>query len=552
MRKVTNNMKYLLSIAVLLLWNQVQGQNDSRLGRFSSDFVTGCAPLSINITVNDNFGNIVRQYIYEEGGAETNDTFHTFTRPGTYDIVQIVQSQSPRTDTLTVVVTEAIDPTFEIFSCPGNAARVLPTSDHYDFYRIYFNSDTDSVETLPNQLSGVIQFSSGTVQSLRIQGFMQDGPGNCGEVTFNYVPISNFQNPEITNLSVQQHCQDLIAIDLQVSMTNAVRHQLQYTQNGTDFVTLDTLISQNSYTRSSIPVSSNQVCFRLVALDECTGADITSAIVCDNSLQTIVPSISDISASFATNGIDFSWNALPIVPLSHEVSKAPAGGSFSTLLTTETNAFTDGTVTNGNSMFDYQLVSSDTCGNSSSPSILVRPVFLRAIETSTNNFDFSWNNYLGWNTADNLIEYTLQTLSDGGQVIAEEVVTVNDFSRNIAADPGTNYRIQAFDLANSRSVFSNTVTLVQQPEIIVPSAFTPNADGLNETFAPILEEASSFQMKIFSRWGELIFVSNSIFEGWDGNYKRGLAPAGTYIYQISLTDENGRTIEQRGAFILIR
>ena len=550
MQRLTHIIQCIFLLMVCTVCQQGYAQNDSRLGRFSSDFVTGCAPLSINITINDSFGAVVRQYIYEEGTAETNDTFHTYTNPGTYEIVQIVQSQSPRTDTLTITVFDPLEPTFEIFSCPNNAARVLPTSQHYDFYRVYFG--TDSVETLPNELSDIIQFADGTTQTLRIKGFFNGGPGNCGEVSFNYSPANSFQTPEITALDIQQHCEDLIAVNMGVDLMPSVRHQVQYSQNGTDYITLDTVLNQSTYMRSAIPVNTTQVCFRLIALDECTGANVTSEIQCNSDLESNMPSLTDVSATFGTSGIDFSWEALPVAPSDHEVIRAVSGGSFSTLLTTENNSFTDASVSNGNTVYDYHIISSDTCGNGSERSVLIRPVFLRATETATNNYSFSWNNYQGWNVSDDVIRYTLQILNDDLQLQSEEDLSVNDFARNIAADPGRNYRIVAFDQANNRSVFSNVIQLNQQPEIIVPSAFSPNDDTVNDIFLPIVQEASAFRMQIFSRWGELIFISESIFEGWDGKYKRGFAPSGTYIYQISLTDENGRVIQQRGAFILIR
>jgi gliding motility-associated-like protein len=67
----------------------------------------------------------------------------------------------------------------------------------------------------------------------------------------------------------------------------------------------------------------------------------------------------------------------------------------------------------------------------------------------------------------------------------------------------------------------------------IPNAFTPNRDGLNDTFMPVPGcELTFYQLNIFDRWGELLFVSHDVTEGWDGVYKGNLCPADAYVYKI--------------------
>ena len=72
-------------------------------------------------------------------------------------------------------------------------------------------------------------------------------------------------------------------------------------------------------------------------------------------------------------------------------------------------------------------------------------------------------------------------------------------------------------------------TLVYHPEytIYIPNAFTPNADGLNDTFGPegVGLDLDDYKMYIYNRWGELIFETNDVNKHWDGKI------AGTNIYQ---------------------
>jgi gliding motility-associated-like protein len=78
----------------------------------------------------------------------------------------------------------------------------------------------------------------------------------------------------------------------------------------------------------------------------------------------------------------------------------------------------------------------------------------------------------------------------------------------------------------------------------IPNAFTPNNDGKNEVFQPVGEGVYKFKMRIFNRWGELIFESSDIANGWDGKYKGDPAPIDIYAvyyeYESILPDTGKR------------
>lgn len=77
--------------------------------------------------------------------------------------------------------------------------------------------------------------------------------------------------------------------------------------------------------------------------------------------------------------------------------------------------------------------------------------------------------------------------------------------------------------------------------IFVPSAFTPDGDGINDIFTAKGNAVESFEMQVYDRWGGIVFVSNSIDYGWDGkNVSGDWANNGFYLYQIATFDRNGR------------
>jgi gliding motility-associated-like protein len=77
----------------------------------------------------------------------------------------------------------------------------------------------------------------------------------------------------------------------------------------------------------------------------------------------------------------------------------------------------------------------------------------------------------------------------------------------------------------------------------VPTAFSPNGDGFNEVYKiATVNKLVNFSMRIFNRWGQMVFETNDIEEGWDGTYKGDECLIGTYIvvinYRKDQTDEN--------------
>ena len=91
------------------------------------------------------------------------------------------------------------------------------------------------------------------------------------------------------------------------------------------------------------------------------------------------------------------------------------------------------------------------------------------------------------------------------------------------------------------------------PGFYVPTAFSPNADGLNDVFKPIALGMKSIEnFQIFNRWGELLYQTKRIGDGWDGTYKgRGQAPA-TYVWYAEGTDYKNQKISRKGTVVLVR
>jgi gliding motility-associated-like protein len=92
-----------------------------------------------------------------------------------------------------------------------------------------------------------------------------------------------------------------------------------------------------------------------------------------------------------------------------------------------------------------------------------------------------------------------------------------------------------------------------QPDIFVPTAFSPNNDGLNDKLTPIPVGIQQFDyFRIFNRWGQIVFYTNKIGEGWDGRLKALEQGNGSFVWQVRGVDYTGRVIEKKGLVTVIK
>ncbi len=96
------------------------------------------------------------------------------------------------------------------------------------------------------------------------------------------------------------------------------------------------------------------------------------------------------------------------------------------------------------------------------------------------------------------------------------------------------------------------ITSIDCCELFIPNIFSPNNDGINDTFLPTINCAySDFKISIYNRWGQQIFKSNNINQAWNGKSNNQNLPPDTYFYSIQLKNNNGQQILKFGDVLLI-
>ncbi len=95
-------------------------------------------------------------------------------------------------------------------------------------------------------------------------------------------------------------------------------------------------------------------------------------------------------------------------------------------------------------------------------------------------------------------------------------------------------------------------TTLSSKEIFVPNVFTPNGDGINDILLVYGNYIGSIQFRIFNQWGEMIFASGNISNGWNGTHKGKQQPVGVYAYTLKVVLQDGTVINKKGSINLIR
>ena len=222
--------------------------------------------------------------------------------------------------------------------------------------------------------------------------------------------------------------------------------------------------------------------------------------------------------------------------------------------------FNDGAVDVGSTSYYYKAEFRDSCNNSRSRSNASRTMLLQVREDQSNMFIkyLSWNSYAGF--SGNVSGYNLYRFINGAQtnnIHATMGPDVTNYTDNIeeSAPQGAKveYMVQAVEgIGNNygikESSNSNIVAVYMEGQMFVPNAFTPA--GANPVWKPVTHfvDRYEYSVRIFNRWGKMVFETRDPEAGWDG----ANCIAGVYAYLISYKNSRGEYLEKTGSVALIR
>ena len=138
------------------------------------------------------------------------------------------------------------------------------------------------------------------------------------------------------------------------------------------------------------------------------------------------------------------------------------------------------------------------------------------------------------------------------------LTNTNSFSTTATPTESTTYTLSTIAIDGCTQSDSVRINVISDDDIsceniLLPTAFSPNGDGLNETFRIsntfIIESLESFE--VFDRWGTRVFIANGINDGWDGLFNGTPVNPGHYIYTVNYTCQTGE-YSKVGGFTVLR
>lgn len=115
------------------------------------------------------------------------------------------------------------------------------------------------------------------------------------------------------------------------------------------------------------------------------------------------------------------------------------------------------------------------------------------------------------------------------------------------------YRVIASTAAGCRGEGYIRIKVYTGPDIYMPTGFTPNADGKNDKLTPFPVGIAAIKyFRVFNRWGQLIFSTNKLHDGWDGKLGGVDQPLGVYVWVVEGITKNNQVITKKGTVTLIR
>jgi gliding motility-associated-like protein len=288
-----------------------------------------------------------------------------------------------------------------------------------------------------------------------------------------------------------------------------------------------------------------------VVMRENNGFTSTSGEIEVTAISTDVPDpITDISASVIGESIELTWPApTTFFAEFYLVYKSLNGVNFQIIDTIQTETYVDQDVMTISTPYYYKINYLDACDNLSSDSPVAQSILLTLSPDQT----ISWTSYTGWGAG--VQEYVIEKYDDNGVIIQQISVGAatsytepqdNPYQfitytvRAVPQDPALNH------------VNSNSLKVIYRSKVAFPNAFSPNGDGENDIFNFKSRYISAVIMKIYNRWGELVYQTNQTDKGWDGNINGKPAPLGTYIHHCQFTDDMGVSFIKSGEIVLIR
>ncbi|CAG5012092.1 hypothetical protein DYBT9275_05103 [Dyadobacter sp. CECT 9275] len=306
-------------------------------------------------------------------------------------------------------------------------------------------------------------------------------------------------------------------------------------------------INENNYVDKAVQCGDS---YEYYVVTRLKGATSTSAFV---TVKTKTTQARPIEEAYVTTQGEKSILIKAVIPGGQNnyeltLEKSEAGSDFKKLTTLfAQNEYEDLDVSTSATAYCYRFIYQNSCGQKLPATSPVCTILLTN-ELST----FRWNNESPFLNGVKGYQVLQRGSVRGEELINLEMAAHYTPGFTSQSDPEYTFQIMANATDGKFQSFSNILSYKRNPDVFIPSAFSPDGDGYNDVLEAKVTQVRSFSLSVLNRWGTVVFHSDDIGTGWDGKVNGANAPEGSYIYKLVLVDDINQTIEKSGTFMLLR
>ncbi|NIK74486.1 gliding motility-associated-like protein [Thermonema lapsum] len=564
-------LRHCLLFCAIGLWTSVWESKSAQAQSpcfYAKDYPAGatriraCAPFSIELIDCTGGGQNIA-YRFQEGGVRTPSNTFTYTTPGIYSITQYGNFPDSNGgfigDSLTksnyVEVLAVPVPPIRMERCNGRRLRITAAATPYEQYVVNWGDGSPLQMLLPgSSLTHVYATAGNYTPIVRGEYILNRTDGqNCGkDTTFTlsiYEDISNlnfnFQMQVQSPLSV---CKGQVLLswqglhadwqyDLEVSRNNGAYEPVLHIENSTA-TSVEYVWQGNTLTQS--------LRFRLTVRNACGESVSFVSATYSPPLTQLPVKVRNLQLSFTNdNRLQANWRNDESVYAELQELELWQNGQATNNLPNSGTFTSQAPLT---AAVCWQLRKNSDCGTIAL-SDYICPLWLEVNPQGQNAYRLSWRPY---RRNDTVISQTYEIVvsDEAGNVLerfAAGSVLQSDFSPADTQQQLLYVHIESV-LPSGFVSRSNRQRIERPLQLHFPTAFTPNGDGLNDTFHPKGAFVRRYRLQIYDSKGSLLFESSNIEQGWDG----AQAPPGSYLYHATAEDYLGRTYHFQGVLTLIR
>jgi gliding motility-associated-like protein len=307
-----------------------------------------------------------------------------------------------------------------------------------------------------------------------------------------------------------------------------------------------------SYTATDLECG-RQYCYYITGLSPDQSITSVSAPICVDVTATSIPPAPVLLSTFNENNeVELTLQ----IPGGESIKQADlerslAGGTYQPLTTIEDLYYTDAIASV--KPVCYRATYTNPCNVKSPLSAPTCPVILQVKQQNASSVTLAWTNFVGFPIG-SALNYTVELLDAGNNVTASYPASGNSYTDQALSnqDQELRYRIKVSSGSNPYTSYSNIINVQQELQLFIPSAFTPNNDGLNDEFEVKGKFYNNFSITIYNRLGNVLYQSDNAASGWNGRFQGEPVAAGVYTYTISVQTASGQLIQKTGTVTLLR